>query len=379
MAEEAVIFSPAPLDAALAGATLSVDLKALQDNWRMLASQAGTAECAATVKGDAYGLGIEPVASALSSAGCKTYFVALPCEGATLRAILPDAQIYILDGLLAGCAAFYAEHNLTPLLSSLDEIAEWRETGHPAGLHVDTGMNRLGLSASDVEILHEDFDVLSGLNLSLVMTHLACGEIPGHDNNRIQLERFNALRARLPDARASIANSPGSFLGQDFALDMIRPGIALFGGNPFADRPNPMHAVAHLYAPILQVRHLQPGECVGYRQTWCAEREARIAVLGVGYRDGYPRALSHPAKDGPAQVMIGGQFCPLVGRVSMDMITVDITDTGDEFARRGVRAEIMGDNVTVDEIAGWAGTISYEILTGLGTRYARLYSGFNSV
>jgi alanine racemase len=379
VAEEAVIFSPAPSDAALAGATLSVDLKALQDNWRTLAAQAGSCECAATVKGDAYGLGIEPVARALWSVGCKTYFVALPCEGATMRAVLPDAAVYILDGLLAGCTPFYLEHNLRPVLSSLDEIAEWRETGKPAGLHVDTGMNRLGLSASDVEGLLQDGDALSHLNLSLVMTHLTCGEVPGHDNNRTQLDRFNALRARLPDAPASIANSPGSFLGQDFALDVIRPGIALFGGNPFADRPNPMHAVAHLYAPILQVRHLQPGECVGYRQTWCAEREARIAVLGVGYRDGYPRALSYPARNGPAQVMIGGQFCPVVGRVSMDMITVDITDIGDEFARRGVRAEIMGDNITVDELAGWAGTISYEILTSLGTRYARLYSGFNSV
>lgn len=384
MTDDPIIFSPAPGVPELAGATLNIDLKVLQDNWRQLAMQSRPAMCAATIKGDAYGLGIEPAARALSATGCETFFVALPHEGAVLRTITPGSAIFILNGLLTNSAAFYQEHDLIPVLSSLEEIEEW--SGHcgsvrkrlPGAIHIDTGINRLGLSPTDVEKLAVSPQPLEAFDLRLVMSHLANGDEPGAEKNLLQLALFNRLRSMLPDAPASIANSPGCFLGEEFALDMVRPGVGLYGGNPFATRPNPMAPVVHLYAPILQVRDVAQGEAVGYGSNWKAGRRSRIAILGVGYRDGYPRALSYPAHDGPAHVMIGGHYAPVVGRVSMDMITVDVTDISSDFARRGINAEIMGDHVTVDDIARWADTIPYEILTHLGSRYARLYSAFDS-
>lgn len=384
MTDEPIIFSPAPGAPELAGATLNIDLKVLQDNWRQLAAQCRPVMCAATIKGDAYGIGIEPAARALLAVGCATFFVALPHEGAVLRAIAPDSAIYVLNGLLPNSAAFYDEHGLMPVLSSLEEIDEW--AGYcsgvrrrlPGAIHIDTGINRLGLSTADVEQLAATQQPLQAFDLQLVMSHLANGDEPGSEKNLMQLALFNRLRAMLPTAPASIANSPGSFLGGDFTLDMVRPGVGLYGGNPFATRPNPMAPVVHLYAPILQVRDVAQGETVGYGSSWQAGRPSRIAILGVGYRDGYPRALSYPAHDGPAHVMIGGHYAPVIGRVSMDMINVDVTDISTDFARRGINAEIMGDHVTVDDIARWADTIPYEILTHLGSRYARLYSPFDS-
>lgn len=384
MTDDPIIFGPPPGSPDLAGATLNVDLKVLQDNWRRLATDAAPAVCSATIKGDAYGLGLEPVARALSGVGCTIFFVALPHEGATLRQVLPDADIYVLNGLLPRSASYYAEHRLNPALVSMEDIIEWADfctvTGQrlTAALHIDTGIHRLGLSASDVGQLAAAPQCFDAFSLKLVISHLVNGDEPGSELNRTQLDEFNRLRALLPDAPGSIANSPGCFLGPDFAIDMVRPGIALFGGNPFASRPNPMAPVAHLYAPILQVRDVAKGETVGYSGAWQAGRPSRIAVLGVGYRDGYPRALSYPAHDGPAHVMIGGHYAPVVGRVSMDMITVDVTDISPDFASRGINAEIMGDHVTVDDIARWAGTIPYEILTHLGSRFARLYSSFDS-
>lgn len=385
MSDEVRTGAVLPQETRLAGATLSIDLKVLQDNWRLMAQQCSAAQCAATVKSNAYGLGIVPVARALSSAGCKTFFVALPSEAILLRSVLPGAAIYILGGLFAEAGRDCADHDIRPVLVSVEQIQAWRKVcqraGRPlkAGLHVDTGINRLGLSARDVAWLGDHPDNFDGIDVSLVISHLACGGTPGSPMNQQQLDTFNTLRAALPPAPASIANSPGSFLGAEFCLDIIRPGVALFGGNPFDARPNPMSAVAHIYAPILQIRNLMPGETVGYACAWRAERPTRTAILGIGYGDGYPRSLGSPGRDSPAQVMIGGGFAPVIGHVSMDMIVVDVTDIGDEFCRPGVRAEVMGDNVTVDEIAAWAGTVPYEILTRLGSRFARLYSGGDSV
>ncbi len=372
--------TPPPDDPALAGGVLAIDLKALADNWRTLAEMAAPAATAATVKADGYGLGLEPVAKTLWNAGCRTFFVALPHEGAALRAILPQAVIHVLDGLLPGQAPFYGEHSLRPALASLEEVAEWARYCHacgtrlPAAIHVDTGISRLGLSEDEVRRLATDGDLLGAFRITLVMSHLACGDEPGNEMNARQKERFDELRALLPEAPASLANSPGTFLGEGFTLDMVRPGIAIYGGNPFCGRPNPMRPVVSLYAPILQVRRLEPGDTVGYGATWRASRPSRIAILGLGYADGYMRSLSWPAHDGPAQVCIGGQYAPVVGRVSMDSICVDVTDVDEDFATRGLRAEVLGAHITVDELARWAGTISYEILTSLGRRYTRLYT-----
>jgi len=370
--------------AQLSGALLSIDLRALQNNWRHLAKLAEPAECGAAVKAACYGLGLEPVVKALSEAGCKTFFVALPQEGQQVRAVSSDADIYVLNGLLPGQAAFYHRHRLIPVLSTPAQIAQWSdycvagEVRLAAGLHIETGINRLGLTEQQTRQLATQHDVLSSFRLSLIISHLACGDVPGDPMNNEQRDRFNQLRALLPDAPASLANSPGTFLGEDFTYDMVRPGIALYGGNPFGSRANPMSAVVHLYAPLLQVRDICTGESVGYGASWTAKRASRIGVIGVGYGDGIPRALSSPAKEGPACVFIAGHYAPIIGRVSMDLITVDLSDVPPELVREGQRVELMGDNVTTDDIAHWADTIPYEVLTRLGSRYSRLYSPSDS-
>lgn len=368
----------------LAGAVLTINLVALKQNWRLLASRARDAECGAAVKGNAYGLGIEPVARALWEAGCRTFFVARPTEGEELRHILPTAIIYVLDGLFTGQAEFYAKLNLCPALISIEEAREWAGFGRvygrklPCAIHVDTGINRLGFPFAGFEALLADSFTMEGLNVTLLMSHLACADDPAHPLNARQRDAFRAVRQRLPGVPASLANSSGIFLGRDFIHDLVRPGIALYGGNPTPAAPNPMGAVAHLEGTVMQLRDVAPGETVGYGATWKAERPSRIAILGAGYKDGVPRALSSRAPDGPAQVFIGGRRCPIVGRISMDMMAVDVTGPGADAMVRGTRAEILGAHITIDEAAAWAGTISYELLTRLGSRYARLYTGLES-
>lgn len=368
----------------LAGAVLTIDLVALKDNWRLLDQRAGAAECGAAVKGNAYGLGIDPVAKALWEAGCRSYFVARPKEGEELRAVLPQATIYVLDGLFAGQAEFYAKLNLCPALISIEEAREWAGFGRvygrklPCAIHVDTGINRLGFSMAEFDGLLADGFTMEGLNVSLLMSHLACADDPPHGLNAKQREAFAFVRKRLPGVPASLANSSGIFLGDGFTHDLVRPGIALYGGNPTPGSANAMRAVAHLEGTVMQVRHVKPGETVGYGATWTAQRPSRIAILGAGYKDGVPRALSSKQNDGPAQVFINGRRCPVIGRISMDMMGIDITGLMPHSVVRGTRAEILGSNIPIDEAAGWAGTISYELLTRLGSRYARLYSGLDS-
>ena len=366
-----------------AAAMLTVDLANLRRNWRELASRAAPAECAGVVKADAYGLGAGPCARALWAAGCRSFFVAIPQEGAELRRELPEATIFVLDGLLPGLGDVYAGHQLVPALASLEEVAEWaglaRKSGRklPAALHIDTGINRLGLAAREVQAIADRPDLLDGIEVALVMSHFACADEADSPMNDHQRQRFDELRSVLPAAPASLANSPGTLHSEGFAYDMVRTGVALFGGNPFADRPNPMAPVAYLSGVLLQVRALAPGETVGYGAMWRARRASRIGVLGVGYRDGFPRALARPLSKTPPQVYIAGHFAPIVGRISMDLMTIDLTDVPPESARRGARVELLGDHVTIDDVARWAGTIPYEILTGLGSRFARLYSSFD--
>lgn len=367
----------------LAGAVLSIDLSAIQKNWRTLNSHAGSAECGAAVKGNAYGLGIEPVGRALWEAGCRSFFVARPMEGEVLRRVLPEAAIYVLDGLFPGQAEFYAQNNLLPALISIDEAREWAAFGRvygrklPCAIHVDTGINRLGFPMAEYAALLEETATIESLNLSLLMSHLACADEPGHPLNAKQREAFSNVRGQLPGVRASLANSAGIFLSADYAHDLVRPGIAIYGGNPTPGLANPMQAVVLLEGAILQTRNVHVGETVGYGATWQAARETRLAVLGAGYKDGVPRSLGSATGKTPSQVFLGGQRCPIIGRISMDMMAIDVTGLP-RPVKRGDRAEILGSNIPIDEAAAWAGTISYELLTRLGSRYARLYSELDS-
>jgi len=367
----------------LAGAVLSIDLGAVQKNWRYLSSHAGSAECGAAVKGNAYGLGVEPVGRALWEAGCRSFFVARPKEGEELRGVLPEATIYVLDGLFPGQAEFYAQNNLLPALISTEEAREWAAFGRvygrklPCAIHVDTGINRLGFPIREYTALLAETATMEGLNVSLLMSHLACAEEATHPLTLKQRETFNIVRTKLPGVPASLANSSGIFLGKDYAHDLVRPGIAIYGGNPTPALANPMQAVALLEGTILQTRTVHAGETVGYGATWQASRETRIAVLGAGYKDGVPRALSSGNNTTPPQIFLGGRRCPIIGRVSMDMMAIDVTDLPHAVSR-GDCAEILGPNILIDEAAGWAGTISYELLTRLGSRYARLYSELDS-
>ncbi len=375
LSPEAVAAQPA-----YPGAVLHVDLGALAQNYSMFAKEAAPAECGAAIKGDAYGLGLDPVARALWDAGCKTFFVALTQEGLDLRAVLPEAVIYVLNGLFPGAAETLAAANLQPVLSSLEEVEEWAawcgKTGAslPAGLHIESGINRLGLTADDVGRLVSRPGLLEAFTLSLVLSHLVSGDSPEAVINETQAQRFDALRAKLPPAPASLANSPGSLNGPAYRYDMVRVGIGLYGGEPHAKGPARVKPVVRLISHLAQVRNVAAGETVGYGETWTAARDSKIAVIPVGYKDGYHRSLSS-RKDLPdAWVSIGGHRAPVVGRVSMDMITVDVTDLPDELAARGTAVELFGENPTVGEIATRAGTISYEVFTGLGSRFARVYS-----
>ncbi len=373
--------NPAP---GRAGAVLSVDLDALKANYGLLAAQAGEARTGASVKANAYGTGLAPAAQALHQAGCRDFFVAFPDEGAAVRAVLPGVAIYVLSGLLKSEAAFYELSGLVPVLAQADEVEEWadhcrnRGTRLAAALHVETGINRLGIAARDLAALLERKAWREAVDIRLLVSHLARGDELGETMNHDQLATFETVRRSLPSVPASLANSPGIFLGPRFRFDLVRPGLGLYGGNPLAEGQNPFRTVVRLMARVLQVKSIEPGEAVGYGSTWRASRPTRVAVIGAGYGDGYPRALSSGPGHEPARVYIAGRFAPIVGRVSMDMCVIDVTDMPENQLSRGAEAELIGDHVTLEDVARRAGTISYEILTRLGTRYARLYSGGES-
>ncbi len=358
----------------LASAIVTVDLAALQSNYKTLVACAPSAETGAAIKADAYGLGIEPCSRALWNAGCRNFFVARPTEGEELRSILPDAKIYVLDGLYDGQAAYYVKHRLVPSLISPEEAREWaRDAGQaPCAIHVDSGINRVSFSPDGLaNLLAEKLP----LNIILLMSHLASSEERDNSFNEDQRRRFEKARAMLPGVKASLANSSGVFLGDGFILDLVRPGVALYGGNPLPGKANPMKPVATLEVRVLQVRDVPRGETVGYNSTWRASRLSRIALIGAGYRDGIPRNMSSTLSKTPAQVFINGILCPIIGRVSMDMTAVDVTDAQ---VKRGHWAEFFGHNIALDDAAASAGTISWVLLTHLGNRYHRRYIGGES-
>ena len=362
-------------------AVLTIDLGALAANYRHLHDLAAPAECAAVVKADAYGLGMAQAAPALWQAGCKTFFVATLREAQALRKLLPDAVIYVFGGLLPDTAEAFRASQLRPVLNSAEEIREWANfcgsVGQklPCAVHIDSGMNRLGLSPAEVDTIARAPDVWPAFTLSLVMSHLACADDRSHAKNAEQRRLFDTLRASLPEAPTSLANSAGILLGPDFAYDLVRPGIALYGGHPQRLGPNPFQSVVHLKGRILQVRDVEAGETVGYGATRTLQRPSRVAVVSVGYADGIFRALSTQDGEDGLVVYLGPHAAPILGRVSMDLITVDVTGVPENLSARGDWVELIGPNVSAHEFAVHAGTIDYEVLTNVGRRAARHYIG----
>jgi alanine racemase len=361
-----------------ANGLLTIDLAALAANWRELARQVAGAQCAAVIKADGYGCGLEAVAAALAKAGCATFFVAHLAEGRRLRAAAPTAIIYVLNGMLPGTAGGYAGCNLHPVISSLAEFAEWKAyvaatAWHGgAALHVDTGMNRLGLSFEEALWLARQPPSERG-EVVLLMSHLACAETPEHPLNGRQMAAFRELRALFPGVPGSLANSSGIFLGPDAHHDMVRPGVALYGGNPTPLHVNPMRPVVALAARIVQVRAVAAGETVGYGATWTAKRATRIAVVSSGYADGILRSASARDERSGAEAIVSGRRCPMAGLISMDLLALDVTELPEGTPRRGEFAALLGEDIGIDDLASRAGTSSYEVLTSLGRRYHRRY------
>jgi alanine racemase len=344
-------------------ADLEIDLDAITANWRTLRALHPGGAFAGVIKADAYGLGARPVAAALYAAGCRHFFVAYLDEAIAMRDAVPDAMVAVLSGLIPGTEAAYQAHGLTPVLCSLDEISRWQGD---AILHADTGMSRLGLSPDELSLLAADHGRLAALTVRFVMSHLVSAEMPDDPMNRLQRDRFAAVRAMLPPAPGSLANSSGIFLGPDFASDLARPGAALYGINPTPGHPNPMRCVVRLRARVLSVRDVPAGTPVGYNAAWIAARPSRIATAAIGYADGYHRSLS-----GRATACFDGTPVPLVGRVSMDLTTFDVT--GLPAVQPGCRLEVLGPHLSPDDVAAAAGTNGYEVLTSLGRRFQRVY------
>lgn len=346
--------------------TLTIDLLAIVENFRLIQAQVKPAEVAAVVKADAYGMGAKPVSQALTAAGCKAFFTAHAEEAAELRPNLPAATLFVLNGFTSVQTSVFATHKLSPVISSPHQLDAWMKSGlrTPYALHLDTGMSRLGFSEMELN------EITPAAAPALILSHLACSDDPAELKNRDQLVGFRAMAKRFPAAWASLSASGGCFLGSDYSFDLVRPGIALYGGNPRKSGENPMRGVATLTAPLLQVRSIDRGDSVGYGATYVASGARRLGVAALGYADGLMRSLSNRGHG-----VIGGIKCPIVGRVSMDLVTLDVTECPNAAARPGAPVEFIGPSQPVDELARAAGTLPYEIFTRLGARIARHYTG----
>jgi alanine racemase len=357
-----------------AGGVLEIDLPGIVANWRYLSRQVAPAVCAAVVKADAYGLGAGKVAHALAAAGCRRFFVATLEEAVALRETLPEPiEITVLNGPAPGSAGEFASRGLLPVLNDPGQIAEWEQVAEgrgplPALLQIDTGMARLGLTASEFDRLADNLHRCGAICWRAVISHLACADSPGHPLNAQQRARFVAARRRLAGMPGSLAASSGIFLGREFHFDFVRPGAALYGVNPRADSPNPMRQIVRLNARILQIRDVDEGQPVGYGATHVMPAAGRLATVAVGYADGWLRSLSHRGSGRIGEIRV-----PLLGRISMDLAVFDVSAVEPSAARPGGFIELLGKDFGVDAAAADGGTIGYEILTALGRRYHRIY------
>ncbi len=364
---------------ASATGTITIDLGQIARNWQALAKRVAPAECAAVVKADAYGLGAERVVPALARAGCRTFFIATPAEAELIRRLVPEGTIYALDGLVGNSGETFARIGVRPLLSTLDDVVAWSQLARsrserlPAGLHIDTGLNRLGLPTRDTRRLAAEVELRRDISFELVMSHLASADNTRDPKNRDQLLAFETLSALFPGVRRSLAASDGLMLGPPYHFDLVRPGYALYGGQASQTNPAPVSPAVGVQARILAVADVAPGETVGYSATWRAKRPSRIATIAAGYADGVPRGASAPDDHGGGHVLILGHLAPIVGRVSMDLITVDVTDMPEGVAVPGAFARLIGEGISIEQAGFAAGTIGYEILTRLGPRFTRFY------
>ncbi|MDH3300584.1 MAG: alanine racemase [Acidimicrobiia bacterium] len=357
-------------------AKLTIDVDAVVANHRLIADRVGpNATAAAVVKADAYGLGVARIARRLWRSGCREFFVARLDEGLALREQLSEATIHVFDGVTPGSAAEFARSDLVPVINSLPQLERWRSEAKrlgdtlPTVIHVDTGMLRLGLDNGEFTRLVERPELLDGLTVTTVASHVASADEADSEQPEQQLERFTWVRKGLPMGRASLANSAGVFRHADYHFDLVRPGYALYGGHPQPDTgPNPMQPVVTLDAPVLQLRRGEAGETVGYGASHTLDRPSLLATIGIGYADGFLRAGS-----GRGAVAIGEHLAPILGRISMDLITVDVTDLPADSVGEGAWVEVIGPHRPIDDVAADAGTIGYEILTALGGRYRRRY------
>lgn len=363
-------------DTSLAAAFLRIDLGAVAENYRFLARRAAPASCAAVVKADAYGLGASRVAPVLAAAGCRHFFVAQVGEGVELRAILgPGPFIGILNGTTPGSEEACAAQDLVPVLNDAAQLRAWKGLAKrlgrrlPAILQIDSGMARFGFDPAEALALLDGADAFDGLSLELVMSHLACADTPETPANAAQLAAFSAFRRHLPQVPASLAASSGIFLGPDFHFDLVRPGAALYGIAPQPGRENPMRPVVSLQARVMQLRNVPAGTPVGYGHAAVTQRDSRLATVAVGYADGFPRGT-----EGAAGFLAGARL-PLIGRVSMDSLVLDATDLPPGLIGPGALVDLMGPEQGVDALAAASGTIGYEVLTRLGHRFHRTYTG----
>lgn len=355
---------------------ITIDLDALTANYRYCREQIAPSVCAAVVKADGYGLGIRHVARALHHAGCRHFFTATHREGIVLRSLLPNVEIFVLEGFTEGAKEAFGEHRLVPVLISATQAEQWAAlaTGEgrklPAVFDLDSGMTRLGFASDELRRFLADSDAITQLDVRYVMTHFASADEPGSELSREQLARFNDLRSLLPPAPTCIGNSAGALLGREFAGDMARVGIALFGGNPYLQGSVPLRPVLRVQSRILQLREISEETTVGYGATHRAPPGTRIATVGIGYADGYPWSLSNRGI-----AAIAGTRVPVIGRVSMDLITLDVSGLADELVQPGCLVDLIGPGISLEEVAELAGTIPYEILTGLGQRASRIFLG----
>lgn len=357
----------------IAGAVLTVDLGAIRRNYRLLKDRTGGIPVAGVVKADSYGVGATAVAQTLMEEGCDTFFVAHLSEAMALRAAIGGKPaIHVLNGVPPGAERECVDCGAVPVLNSLEQLEAWRLAAAHAGrrlaatLQVDSGMARLGLAPADVEKLAAAAHAFKGIEVVLVMSHLAAADEPDHPANQSQLREFMRLRAMLPAAPASLANSSGIFLGKPYHFDLVRSGAALYGINPVPRRPNPMRQVVRLLAKVIQTRDLPAGTGVGYGHAFRTTAPMRTATISLGYADGWPRRAV-------ASAWFDGVQLPFVGRVSMDSIILDVSALPPGHLKGGDLVELIGKHQTVDDLAVLAGTIGYEILTALGGRFHRVH------